>query len=130
MSVNDSIQVHFTRTAPVFDAKGVHLLLTLTGCDPDWLDDESKLKQLAGEAATATGATVLQLVSHKFEPQGVTALALLAESHASLHSYPESGLVFWDCFTCGDECKPELSVNYLVDALKPKKISQQLVQRE
>jgi len=129
MSANE-VQVSSNTAAVVFEARGFHLLLTLSGCDPEMLDDETKLKQLAGAAATATGATVLQLVSHKFQPQGVTALALLAESHASLHSYPESGLVFWDCFTCGDECKPELSVNFLVDALKPKKINQQLVHRE
>ena len=52
-------------------------------------------------AAAATGATVLQVICQRFAPQGVTALALLAESHASLHTYPEAGLAFWDCFTCG-----------------------------
>src|SRR5271170_7731433 len=80
---------------------GTHLLVTFKRCSSDILDNESALAQLTRRAALATGATVLKICSHQFTPQGVTAIAILAESHASLHTYPESGLVFWDCFTCG-----------------------------
>lgn len=116
-------------TEQVYESSGAHLLLTLSGCAPELLNDEGKLRELAERAATATGATVLQLASHHFNPQGVTVLALLAESHASLHSYPESGVLFWDCFTCGQECKPELSVHVLVQALRPTAIDEQLIRR-
>jgi S-adenosylmethionine decarboxylase len=71
----------------------------------------------------------LQLASQKFSPQGVTAIAVLAESHASLHTYPESAVVFWDCFTCGDSCEPALSVPVLIEALKPLSVDQQIVSR-
>ena len=53
----------------------------------------------------------------QFEPQGVTVLALLSESHASIHSYPERGSVFIDVFTCGKRADPELAVNLLRDML-------------
>lgn len=110
-------------------ARGSHLLLTLKDCAQHILNDEEKLKELVREAATATGATVLTLVSRKFEPQGITVVAVLAESHASLHTYPESGIVFWDCFTCGDRCKPENSTPVLKATLLPRSVTVQLVER-
>lgn len=114
---------------PEFEANGTHLLLNLSGCSFDQLNDEETLRDLAQKAALATGATVLQVVSHRFSPQGVTVLILLAESHASLHTYPESGVLFWDCFTCGQDCKPELGVPVLVEALAPKTVSERLIRR-
>ena len=113
----------------VYEAKGQHLLLTLSGCRIDLLNDERALKQVLEKAAVATGATVLKLESQKFQPQGVTAIAVLAESHASLHTYPESGVVFFDCFTCGQTCNPSLSIPVLVEALGPVSYQQQLVER-
>ncbi len=84
---------------------------------------------LAERAALSTGATILQMSSRKFDPQGVTALVLLAESHASLHTYPESGVLFWDCFTCGDTCDPQLSVAVLQDVLRPTKVKADIILR-
>jgi S-adenosylmethionine decarboxylase len=116
-------------TQVVYEARGTHLLLTLSRCAVENLNDESYLRDLTERAATATGATVLQLASQRFSPQGVTAVAVLAESHASLHTYPESAVVFWDCFTCGDTCIPSRSVEVLVEALKPEQVNQQTVAR-
>jgi S-adenosylmethionine decarboxylase len=113
----------------VHEASGRHLLLTLRECSPKLLNDQAKLRHLILEAAQATGATVLEVCAHRFQPQGVTALAVLAESHASLHTYPESNLVFWDCFTCGTTCKPELSIPILVAALEAQVVSHQIVER-
>ena len=62
-----------------------HLLLELYRCDREKLNDESFLRCSLNRAAKLAKATVLNLVSNKFEPQGVTAIALLAESHISLH---------------------------------------------
>lgn len=113
-----------------FPARGKHLLVTLSGCDANLLNDAEKLLELTREAATSTGATVLNLVSHAFSPQGVTALALLAESHASLHTYPEAGVVFWDCFTCGDTCDPNLSIAVLKRTLSPTSVQVEMIHRE
>lgn len=109
---------------------GQHLLVALYDCESDALHDNTALVELVGDAARATGATVLRVVSHEFEPQGMTAVALLSESHASLHTYPEHGLVFWDCFTCGLHCEPRESLPVLLAALKPKRIHEQIVTRE
>ncbi|MBS1996756.1 MAG: adenosylmethionine decarboxylase [Cyanobacteria bacterium SZAS LIN-2] len=123
------LQLQQTPESPVYEASGQHLLLTLGECRSELLNDEQALRDLVLAAAEATGATVLNVCSHKFQPQGVTALVLLAESHASLHTYPESNVVFWDCFTCGTTCEPELSVEVLVQALGGKIVSQQTVKR-
>ena len=128
-SARDTSATDILDAASLHEASGRHLLLTLRDCSPEVLNDELKLRELTMQAAQATGATVLEICSHRFAPQGVTALAVLAESHASLHTYPESNLVFWDCFTCGTTCDPELSVPILVEALKAKVVSKQIVLR-
>lgn len=113
------------------EAVGSHLLLTLADCEYiDLLNDIEGLKELATRAAMVTGATVLNICAHRFEPQGVTVAAVLAESHASLHTYPEVRKVFWDCFTCGSTCDPEKSVEVLKLGLGAKQVSYQIVHRE
>ena len=67
-----------------------HLLLELYRCDCEKLNDESFLRCILNRASKLANATVLNLISNKFEPQGVTAIALLAESHISIHTWPES----------------------------------------
>lgn len=108
-----------THTEEEHVAQGRHLMLTLKGCPEALLDDEHFLREATERAVRETGASMLNVTSHHFEPQGVTILALLAESHASMHTYPEVGVAFWDCFTCGWECDPVKSVAALVDALVP-----------
>ena len=95
-----------------------HLLLELYRCDYEKLNDESFLRCTLNRAAKLAKATVLNLISNKFEPQGVTAIALLAESHISIHTWPESNYSAADIFTCGQNMLPELASQYLIEALK------------
>ena len=95
-----------------------HLLLELYGCDCEKLNDESFLRCLLNRAAKLAKATVLNLISNKFEPQGVTAIVLLAESHISIHTWPESNYSAVDIFTCGQNMIPELASQYLIETLK------------
>ena len=94
-----------------------HLLLDLYGCDYEKLNDESFLRCSLNRAAKLAKATVLNLISNKFEPQGVTAIALLAESHISIHTWPESNYSAVDIFTCGQNMQPELASQYLIETL-------------
>jgi S-adenosylmethionine decarboxylase len=96
---------------------GRHVLAELDGALPAVLDDESYLRDALESALRECGATVCQVISKRFNPQGVTVLALLSESHASLHSYPEVGSAFVDVFTCGAKSDPELAVRSLAGAL-------------
>ena len=94
-----------------------HFLLELYKCDFEKLNDESFLRCTLNNAAKLANAKVLNLISNKFEPQGVTAIALLAESHLSIHTWPEDHYSAVDIFTCGQNMKPDISCKYLIEAL-------------
>lgn len=132
-------------------APGKHLLLDFYGCQH--LSDADKIKAALVEAAQACGATVLDIKLHAFNSQisaddspcdtpddslynnpddkqncGVTGVALLAESHISIHTWPESAYAAIDIFMCGD-CKPELAIAPLRAFFAPHEISQSMHQR-
>lgn len=96
---------------------GKHVMAELAGVDADLLNNERFLRSTLIEVLSQANATVCEVVSKEFEPQGVTVLALLSESHASVHTYPEIGALFVDAFTCGHQADPELAVRLLADAL-------------
>ena len=106
-----------------------HLLLELYKCDYEKLNDESFLRCTLNRAAKLANATVLNLISNKFEPQGVTAIALLAESHISIHTWPEANYSAVDIFTCGQNMLPELASQYLIEALKAEEYSLRIIER-
>jgi len=95
-----------------------HILFTLKGCPADILDDEEKVTNALSEASRKCGSTLLGMTSHKFHPQGVTAVALLAESHISMHTWPEKGMAVCDVFTCGDHTTPQKGVESLYISMR------------
>ena len=99
-----------------------HILFTLKGCPFESLDDESNIKLLLYNATKEAKSTLLNLATHKFEPQGVTGVAMLAESHISIHTWPEKGMAVCDVFTCGDSAEPENAVEYMKEKLKATEI--------
>jgi S-adenosylmethionine decarboxylase len=82
------------------------------------LDDKHAVLEAIREAARQAGSTLLHEVAHRFEHQGVTALALLSESHISVHTWPELGYAACDVFMCGDHTEPERACEHLADALQ------------
>ena len=85
---------------------GCHYILDISDADSDTLNNEEFLRDLLEAAAIVSGCTVLQTISHKFSPQGVTAITMLSESHISIHTWPERGEAAVDVFTCGDaDCR-------------------------
>ena len=114
---------------PTLCHQSKHLLLELYRCDYEKLNDESFLRCSLNRSAKIANATVLNLISNKFEPQGVTAIALLAESHISIHTWPESNYSAVDIFTCGQNMLPELASQYLIEALKAEEHSLRVIKR-
>jgi len=94
-----------------------HILFTLKGCPENLLDDESHIRNVLVKAALLCKSTLINVLSHKFDPQGVTAIALLAESHISIHTWPENGIAVCDVFTCGDHTVPCAGVTYMYEAM-------------
>ena len=103
---------------PSTEPVGKHCILELYECDSAKLDDEAFLRDTITSAAKRAGATLLHLITHRFDPQGVTGLALLAESHISIHTWPESGYAAVDVFTCGDHTMPERACHVLMTELQ------------
>ena len=114
---------------PKLNHQSKHLLLELYRCDSEKLNDESFLRCILSRAAKLANATILNLISNKFEPQGVTAIALLAESHISIHTWPESNYSAVDIFTCGQNMIPELASQYLIESLIAKEHSLRVIER-
>ena len=94
-----------------------HILFTLKGCPYGLLDDEAHIRNVLANAATLSESTLLGVQSHKFQPQGVTAVALLAESHISIHTWPENGMAVCDVFTCGEHTNPRSGATYMYEAM-------------
>ena len=116
---NQSIDIYTqTRNTNLDRFQGKHLLLELYGCNSDKLNDEIFLRYKIDNASKLARASVLNLVSNKFEPFGVTAIALLAESHLSIHTWPESQYAAVDIFTCGKNMLPNLASQFLIDQLE------------
>lgn len=111
-------------------AVGKHCILELYHCNRQRLNDEPFLRSTITTAAERAGATLLNLISHHFEPQGVTGLALLAESHISIHTWPELGYAAVDVFTCGDHTMPEKACRVLQEALQAERHSLRSIERQ
>ena len=78
---------------------GTHLIIDLH--DGAGLDDPDRVEAALRRAVKAAGATLLGLHLHRFSPQGVTGVAILAESHITVHTWPERGFAAFDAFMCG-----------------------------
>lgn len=103
--------------APRGDAVGTHLLAELDGCDRRRLDDPEAIRAGLLKAAAAAGATVVGCTVHRFSPQGVSGVAVLAESHLSIHTWPELGYAAVDIFSCASGCRPERAIEALAAEL-------------
>ena len=107
-----------------------HLLFKITGCPFDKLNDEALIRDYMRMAAQQSMSTLLDIMSHKFEPQGVTAVAMLAESHISIHTWPEKGIAVCDAFTCSDVGAPQAAAECLMQCLDGDDVTGELIMRD
>lgn len=80
-------------------------------------------------AVEAAGATILGKVEHTFDSNGFTAVVLLSESHASIHTYPEYNACFVDLFTCGNSCLAEQFDLVIREYLSPREAKRRVLLR-
>lgn len=97
--LDDARDDHFIRRDGIIFA-GTHLIIEVE--NGHGLDDEQRIQQAFRDCVTECGATLLHIHTHKFSPQGVSGVAVLAESHISVHTWPEIGYGAFDVFMCGD----------------------------
>ncbi len=103
-------------------AVGVHIIADFYGCPRELLSRAETLKRIFEESARYAGVTLIGARYHQFEPEGATGILLLAESHIAFHTWPEHGLVTLDVYTCGDPKEADNVYEFLIKALKPKRI--------
>lgn len=102
-----------------FVAPGLHLLIDFQGAEN--LRNESGIKETLRKSAETCGARVLEIILHSFgEDAGITGVAILAESHISIHTWPEIDFAALDIFMCGT-CDPRNAVPVLQTFFQPKK---------
>ncbi|MEE8576640.1 MAG: adenosylmethionine decarboxylase [candidate division Zixibacteria bacterium] len=97
---------------------GRHLIAELTGCDCKILNNLPLLENSLNESVRRSGATIVKSVFHRYNPQGVSGVVVIAESHISIHTWPEYGYAAVDFFTCGDAVDPYKAHEYLKESLK------------
>jgi S-adenosylmethionine decarboxylase len=102
------------------NAIGLHLLIELEDCNSAILDDVELIEKYMVQAAERAKATILKTYFHKFSPVGVTGVVALAESHISIHTWPEYNYAAVDIFTCGIVLQPQTASQYLIDKLECK----------
>ena len=114
-------------TTPPYD--GQHLIADLHGCAAS-LDDVARIERALRTAAAAGGATIIDLRLHHFGPgQGVTGVALLAESHISIHTWPEHGYAALDFFLCGARHDLDAALAAVTAEFLPDRVERQTIKR-
>jgi S-adenosylmethionine decarboxylase len=101
-------------------ALGRHLLLELSDCNPEVLNDLDFLKDCLHSAAQQIGATVVNECFHEFSPHGISGVLVISESHLCIHTWPEHNYAAVDIFTCGDSVEPTLAIKPLIESLGSK----------
>jgi len=99
---------------------GTHLLVELKACNTKLLNDLKKVEAIMVDAAKIANATIVGVHFHKFSPFGISGVVVIAESHLSIHTWPEYGYAAVDIFTCGDVLKPEVAADFLVERFQSK----------
>jgi len=104
-------------------ALGKHILVEFYGCNSERLKDTDMLQQEFENAATMSGATVVDSTFHTFSPYGVSGVVVIAESHLTIHTWPEYGYAAVDLFTCGDTVDPWTAFEHIKEVLQSQNTS-------
>lgn len=97
---------------------GKHVLVDLHGCNPESLKKVDFIAEAMYEAAKKSEATIVGKFFKQFDPWGVSGVIIIAESHISIHTWPEYGLASVDYFSCSDEPKINLAIEHLKNTLE------------
>ena len=108
---------------------GRHIIVELSDCDPNVLGDLNKVKDILVRAAIEAKAQVMEVAFHKFSPQGVSGVVVIAESHLSVHTWPECNYAALDIYTCGETTDPWSACSFVQDGFKSQKISSSVIER-
>ena len=104
-------------------ALGRQILVEFYDCNTELLNNRDLIDKYLNEAVEKSGATIVTSTFHTFSPFGVSGVVVIAESHVSIHTWPEYGYAAVDIFTCGETIDPWVIHDYLKESLKSKNSS-------
>ncbi len=93
---------------------GDHYIVEASGCNPEIIGNIQRVQEILVEAAARAKVTIWNISFHRFPPNGVSGVIVIAESHISIHTWPEVGYAAIDIYTCGDSTLPEEAVKYAI----------------
>jgi S-adenosylmethionine decarboxylase len=99
------------------NALGKHVIVELYDCDPEIINNQELVEKIMIDAVGISGATLVKTVFHKFSPHGITGVAVVAESHFAIHTWPEYGYCALDIFTCGELIDNHRAIEYFKNLL-------------
>ncbi|MFO8034163.1 MAG: adenosylmethionine decarboxylase [Candidatus Bipolaricaulota bacterium] len=102
-------------------ALGKQLVVEMWECERN-INDPDALRKALQEGVDKAQATALSIQVHTFNPSGVSGVAVIAESHISVHTWPELDYAAVDVFTCGEKALPEAALDVLRDLFRPQRV--------
>lgn len=102
------------------NALGKHLLLEMKDCNREIIKELKTVESILVEAANKAKATIVGISFHEFNPFGISGMVIIAESHLSIHTWPEYGYAAVDIFTCGDLIKPDVAAKFIIEKFECK----------
>jgi S-adenosylmethionine decarboxylase len=108
---------------------GCQYIVEYVGCDAEQLRWASPVEAALLEAARLSQATIKQHAVHQYHPDGVSGYIFIAESHVSVHTWPESRYAAFDVLTCGENMDPQVIIDYLKDFFKASTVNVQKILR-
>ncbi|MEJ2052384.1 MAG: adenosylmethionine decarboxylase [Calditrichaceae bacterium] len=108
---------------------GRHLLLELYNCDTSLLNDTKRIEAALVEAARLVGATIIDTSFHHFSPYGVSGVVIIAESHITVHTWPEYNYAAVDVFTCDESINISTIIKFLKAEFKAESFEQRTIRR-
>lgn len=111
------------------EALGRQILVEFYDCDSDKINDVEYVETAFLEATRKSKATIISHNFHKFSPHGISGVVVIAESHVTIHSWPEYNYAAVDIFTCGDTIDPWVIQEFLKEAFDSTNISSMEMKR-
>lgn len=108
---------------------GKHLIVELYGCSSELLNNLVQVEKILIEAVELSKATIVQPVFHHFSPHGVSGVVVIAESHFTIHTWPEYGYCALDIFTCGEQIDPDESLQFMRERFQAQNMSVMEIKR-
>ncbi|RLF75851.1 S-adenosylmethionine decarboxylase [Palaeococcus sp. (in: euryarchaeotes)] len=100
------------------DTIGYHYIVEAAGCNEEILSDANRIREIFLKAAEVSDMEVKASYFFKFSPTGVSGMVIVAESHISVHTWPEEKYAALDVYTCGEKADPEKAVDYILEQFK------------